>query len=255
MAKKIGIIGAMAEEINFLQKDLKNAKKTTIANRAYFEGQLYGTEAVLVFSRWGKVASASTATTLIAKYRVDQIVFVGCAGAVDPRLKIGDIVIADQLIQHDLDPRPLFPLHTIPLLNISSIFPDPESVIKLIKAANTFINDNFQHVPATILNQFDIKIPKIYQGIIASGDQFISSPSVQEKLRQEIPNLLCVEMEGAAVGQVCFEHNIPFALFRTISDNADHHAAINFQAFIDQIVSCYTKGIIQHYLTCLRLNN
>src|SRR3954451_16051531 len=100
---KIGILGAMHEEISAIKEILILNKETTIAERIYYEGRINDTEVVLVFSRWGKVASASTTTTLINKFKVDFILFTGVAGAVSELLNIGDIVVGSGLYQHDMD--------------------------------------------------------------------------------------------------------------------------------------------------------
>src|ERR1700719_2936150 len=105
---KLGIVGAMPQEIALLQLDLEHARGQTRGMRQYLQGTLYGKDVVLVFSRCAKVAAASTATTLIEVFGVDLVVFTGVAGATDPSLEVGDVVIGTSLIQHDLDPRPLF---------------------------------------------------------------------------------------------------------------------------------------------------
>src|SRR5450631_2031071 len=100
---KIGILGALPEEIDRLHADLKHVKETMVGGRSYLSGELLGFDCVIVFSRWGKVAAASTATVLIDRFGVDLVVFLGVAGAAVPHLQVGDIVIADTLVQHDLD--------------------------------------------------------------------------------------------------------------------------------------------------------
>jgi len=112
---KIGILGAMLEEVSSIKEMMIINKETTIANRNYIEGTINDIEVVLVFSRWGKVASASTTTTLINKFSVNFIFFAGVAGAVDKKLNIGDIVIANCLYQHDMDARPFFDQFQVPL--------------------------------------------------------------------------------------------------------------------------------------------
>src|SRR5579862_9742959 len=113
---KIGIVGAMPQEIALLQRDLQHPRVETRGMRQYLQGTLYGKDVVLVFSRCAKVAAASTVTTLIEVFGVDLVVFTGAAGAADPRLEIGDVVIGTSLVQHDLDARPLFPRFEVPLL-------------------------------------------------------------------------------------------------------------------------------------------
>src|SRR5437870_1461374 len=100
---KLGIIGAMPQEIDLIVEHLDRDQMTEIAGRAYHEGRFEGVESVVVFSRWGKVAAASTATALIDRFAVDTIIFTGVAGAVSPSLDVGDVVVADRLMQHDFD--------------------------------------------------------------------------------------------------------------------------------------------------------
>ena len=115
---KIGIIGAMEEEIQLFKNDLEIISEETIGMRKYYTGRLFGKDIVLVFSRWGKVAAASTVTTLIQKFQVDLVLFTGVAGAVNSKLNVGDIIISKNLIQHDMDVTALpgFKKFEIPLL-------------------------------------------------------------------------------------------------------------------------------------------
>ena len=122
----IGILGAMPEEVDIIKEDMTDVVTDKIASREYFTGILYDIETTLVFSRWGKVASAIAATTLITKYNVDRIIFVGVAGAIDDKLNIGDVVIGNQLYQHDMDARPLFNQFEIPLTGLSMLAADKE---------------------------------------------------------------------------------------------------------------------------------
>src|ERR1035438_10102382 len=131
---KIGIVGAMPQEIDLIREDFETDTVSEIAGRAYHEGRFCGVESVLVFSRWGKVAAASTATTLIERFAVDCIIFTGVAGAVSPLLNVGDIVIAYKLLQHDFDVSPsgMFAQFEIPLLGISR-FPVEMKLVELAK--------------------------------------------------------------------------------------------------------------------------
>ncbi len=100
---KIGILGAMEEEIRLLTEKILNKHSQVMGKREYISGQIFGHDVCLVFSRWGKVAAASTATTLIQHYGVERLIFTGVAGGVEPELNIGDMVVADTLVQHDMD--------------------------------------------------------------------------------------------------------------------------------------------------------
>ncbi len=111
----VGIVGAMIEEISLLKEEMTDMVCDSFGSRDYYCGTLYGVETVLVFSRWGKVASAMTATTLIGRYKIDALIFIGVAGAMAEKLNIGDVIIGNKLYQHDMDARPLFKKHEIPL--------------------------------------------------------------------------------------------------------------------------------------------
>jgi len=252
----IGIVGAMPQEIALLRQGLRNGRSDTRGMREYLEGELYGKNVVLVFSRCAKVAAASTVTTLIEVFGVDVVVFTGVAGAADPRLEIGDVVIGTSLVQHDLDARPLFPRFEVPLLGRIA-FETPAALVSLARrSAEAYLQtDLHRDVSAQTLSAFSIAAaPRVYSGLIVSGDQFIANPAtllaLQEALQDAgLPSALCVEMEGAAVAQVCHEHGVPVIVMRAISDKADHSAAIAFAPFIDQIASHITSGIVRELIS------
>jgi adenosylhomocysteine nucleosidase len=253
---KVGIVGAMAQEIALLQRDLTRARRQSRGMREYLEGQLYGKEAVLVFSRWAKVAAASTVTTLIEVFGVDLVIFTGVAGGADPSLEIGDVVIGTTLIQHDLDPRPLFPRFDVPLLDKISFQPPLHLVSLARESAITYLHGHLhREISAATLKAFGINPPpRLHEGLIISGDQFIADPERLLNLRTALigaglPAPLCVEMEGAAVAQVCHEHSIPVIVMRTISDKADHSAAIDFASFVDKVASHFSRGIVEQLIT------
>jgi len=236
---KLGIIGAMPQEIDLIVDDFERESIQEIAGRSYHLGRFAGVDSVLVFSRWGKVAAASTATALIERFNVDCIVFTGVAGAAAEALNLGDVVVADRLIQHDFDVSPtgMFAKFEIPLLGISHFEVD-DRLVELGKiAAEDYLINHSQSL--------EQEGPKVYIGTIASGDQFIAHPEKLESLRSAIPDLLCVEMEGAAVAQVCHEYKIPYLVIRTISDKADHSAAVDFITFIQEIARHYSHGILK----------
>lgn len=245
---KVGLVGAMAEEIDLLRGDLQLSDAVVVGDREYSMGKLYDKNVVLVFSRWGKVASASTVTTLINKYQVDVVIFTGVAGAAADDLEIGDIVIADALVQHDLDASalPMFERFEVPLLGVS-IFNVEESYVRLAReSATQFVATTLsEDVDSQLLREFRIDRPKVVTGTIASGDQFIVDRAKVAGLRSSIHNLKCIEMEGAAVAQVCYENRIPFVVSRVISDKADHKAVIDFPRFVKLVASPMSRGIVR----------
>jgi len=248
---RIGILGAMPEEIDLLAVELRKEEETTIGRRQYLAGKLFDQDAVIVFSRWGKVASASTVTTLIDHFGVGMIIFTGVAGAVSEELEIGDIVVASELVQHDLDASaiPPFQRFEVPLLGVTHLQVAADTVEQVGRAAREYLTKQIaSDIGPETLAEFNIAHPKVVIGTIASGDQFIADPEKVARLRLDIPNLKCVEMEGAAVAQVCHEHDIPFMVMRAISDKADHSAKIDFTKFLNRIASHYTRGVIRNFL-------
>lgn len=247
----IGIMGAMPQEIDGVIGLLKNPKEVTLGMRTYTSGTINDINVVVVFSRWGKVAAAATVSTLIHVFNVTEVIFTGVAGAIDPTLNIGDIVIAKRLYQHDMDARPLMQQFEIPLLGKTYFECDAEQLKYAKEAINPLILDNrFKDlIGEKVLTQFGIDIPNLHIGDIASGDQFFANNEQKERLHNTLPTILCVEMEGAAVAQVCHEYSVSFLIIRTISDAADEQSHIDFPLFIRKVSSKYSVGIIKQLLS------
>ncbi|HVZ41859.1 MAG TPA: 5'-methylthioadenosine/adenosylhomocysteine nucleosidase [Candidatus Kapabacteria bacterium] len=245
----IGIMGAMTEEISALVDAMEPGGRSVRAGlRDYHVGRLWGHDVAVVFSRWGKVAAATTATHLIAEFGAASILFTGVAGAANPGLRIGDIVVAGDVYQHDMDARPIFPRHEIPLLGITAIETDAVLRERLLVAAQRFIAEQLTaDVRPDAVQRFNLARPAVVIGGVASGDKFFASSDDIVKLHARLP-VECVEMEGAAVAQVCYEHGVPFAMVRTISDTADETAHIDFMAFVKEVASVYSRGILRMML-------
>ena len=245
---KIAIMSALHEEINRIIKEIDIKNKVKIGKRTYYEGDFNGHDVVIVFSHWGKVAAASTATTLIIKFNVDKIIFTGVAGGISENLHIGDIVIGRNIYQHDMDSSPIFPKYEIPLLKSDHIKTAEKEITKAYQAAKNLINNDFyKYFSAKDLEEFKIKEPKLIIGDIASGDEFVSDEKTRNRIIKDLPSVVCVEMEGAAVAQVCNDFGIPFVIIRTISDSANNDAPVDFLKFIDDIASVYSIAIIEKY--------
>ena len=220
----IAILSAMVEEVGEFVTKFNLKIKFKFGDLIIYGGRWNNTLGIDVFlsvawSGWGKVSAARAVTRLIsaneADYgKIDLILFTGVAGAVDVNLKQWDIVIANALIQHDMNAAPLFDKFVIPSLKKSYL--EPELF---------FSNSLFRHLNYLSqrgkLNNFGT----VNLGLIATGDEFISNKLKLEKLRSEISNLCAVEMEGAAVAQVAEQENIKYLVMRVISDNADDSAA------------------------------
>lgn len=248
--KIIGIMGAIPEEINGVVSLLTDKQEHRIGKRTYYTGVLNNQNVVVVYSRIGKVAAATTVSTLILEFKITELIFTGVAGGIDSSLKIGDIVLGQSLIQHDMNAQPLFPAYEIPLLGKAYFDADTDK-LELAKTAILELLEQ-QHLHQVIsdkdLNKFNIHQPQLHVGLIGSGDLFFSTNTQKEKLQANIKNVLCVEMEGAAVAQVCYEFGIPFTIIRTISDQADDHSTIDFQSFIEKISNVYSIEIIKNII-------
>lgn len=251
MKVKIGILGAMLEEVSSIKEMMCISKETSIADRVYYEGKIGAANIVLTFSRWGKVASASTTTTLINKFEVDFVLFTGVAGAVSHHLSVGDVVVGNGLYQHDMDARPFYKQFQIPLTEHIIYKPNSVDVQNALTAVNLFCAKHNNLIEQQLLDKYAISKPTVYSGIIASGDIFVSNPVNNQHTNLNINNedkTLAVEMEGAAVAQVCVEHNVPYIIIRTISDKADNSAAIDFQSFVTDIASQYSSNIVKEFI-------
>lgn len=251
---KIGIIGAMPEEMRLVIGAMDDKVETNIANRAFIEGRLEGKEVIVVMSRWGKVASAQTATTLIETFGATHVMFTGVAGGVDPALNIGDVVVGTEIVQHDMDASavPPFKRFEVPLLGVTHFKSDIRMVEIANAAATDYIStDLINEIPSDLLQEFTMTKPKVVRGIIASGDQFIASDTKLTELRRDLPGILCIEMEGAAVAQVCYEHAIPFVIIRSLSDKANNSAPVDFPGYLEHVASYITKGITLRMIAAL----
>jgi len=250
----IGIMGAMTQEIELLIPKVAEKKYHEIGVRTFISGKIGEKEVVVVFSRMGKVAASTTATLLIERFKVDVILFSGVAGAIDQKLRIGDIVIAEKLVQHDMDASalPEYQKFEIPLLGKRFFDANCGLVDKAQKAAIDYLREDLiNDVGKKVLHSFGISKPGVFRGLVGSGDQFIASKEASDQLRAALPDMRCVEMEGAAVAQVAVENQVPFVVIRTISDRADHVAHIDFPKFVDQIASHFTCGVIRRLLEIL----
>lgn len=241
----IGVMGAMAEEVRAIAEAMETDRLVTSGGRDFHLGTLGGHNLVLAMSRCGKVAAATTAAHLILDHGAGVILFTGLAGALDPSLRIGDVVIADRLWQHDLDASPIFPPLEIPMTGKSFLRADPAWRERLRVAACEHLEHGLGgRAEAQALRDLGITSPRVVVGDVATGDQFIGSAEAAARVRQRVPSAMCAEMEGAAAAQVCDDHAVPFAAVRTISDSADHDAPVDFARFLSGLTGAYAIGII-----------
>jgi adenosylhomocysteine nucleosidase len=245
---RLGIISALHEEQQGLVEAMQRPYKLIHGMREVWVGQLWEIDAVCVLSRIGKVAAAMTATLLVEKFGVTHILFTGVAGSGDKSIRVGDIVVAESLAQHDMDASPLFPRHEVPLTGLSHFASDRHMALQLMRSAQHFLETELEDsIDATERAVFALGAPRVHHGLVASGDQFVGSRERIQALGAALPGLLAVEMEGAAVAQVCFELGIPFGVIRTISDNANENAATDFMRFVKSVAARYAFGIVRHY--------
>lgn len=219
----IGIIAAMAEELEILLKDISLEEKNTKANMTFHKGKLYGKDVVAVVCGIGKVNSAVCAQILISEYKVNKIINVGVAGGIGKDIYPGDVVVAENLVQHDMDTTAFGDkMGQIPRLDTYD-FKCDEELISVAKKACEEISE---------INSFT--------GRIVSGDQFVADLEKIQWLEKEFEAISC-EMEGASIAQVCYLNNIPFVVIRSISDNANNGAHMDYEKFTPIAVKNSTK--------------
>jgi len=250
LSAPIGILGAMKEEVAGLLACMELVREVHLGMRTFYCGRLMNREVVLVISRIGKVAAASTVAGLIHQFQVSEVIFTGVAGSLRPEVKVGDIVLAKRLLQHDMDASPLMPRFEIPLLDITWFLTPDLQMQQAKRALGAVINDADHHRLLTdeVLQRFQMTQPSFWIGDVISGDQFVSSHAQKKELQQLHPTALCVEMEGAAVAQICYEYQIPFTIIRTISDNADDHSEFDFPLFMKEVASRYSVEALRRLL-------
>lgn len=210
---KIGIIGAMVEEIELLHQNVSDISETKKAGVTYYSGTLHGIDVIYCKSGVGKV-NAAICTQVLLSMGVEAVWFTGVAGALNPGLEVGDIVISSSALQHDMDVTPLgFAKGVIPFQEVSDFSADA-SLIALAQRVGGVLFPNH-----------------VLVGKIVSGDQFIASRDKVTELYEQFEGA-CVEMEGAAVAQVCYANEIPFVIIRSMSDKADGSADVTYQEFV-----------------------
>lgn len=228
---RTAIVSAMHEELGAVLALMPDEHKVTLAGREFFHGHLHGREVVAVLSRIGKVAAATTAALLIERFQVDRIVFTGVAGGLAPGVQRGDVVIADAFLQHDLDASPIFPRYEVPLYGADRFATDAPLTRELEGAVR-------RALPGA----------RLHRGLVVSGDRFVSTTAESVGLQAALPEALAVEMEGAAIAQVCHDFGTPFAAVRTVSDRADDEAHGDFVSFIREVASRHSAAIVQALL-------
>lgn len=210
-----GIIGAMDAEIALLKDALENRQSHTFGAITVYTGKLDGKNIALCLSGIGKVNAAIATTILIEHFACDCVINTGSAGGLFPHLQIGDIVIGNEIAHHDVDVTAFgYKYGQVP--KQPEHYKSHTSLVFATKIAAGQITEVNQHL-----------------GMIVSGDQFISSEAMLDKIKTHFPNALATEMEAAAIAQTCHQFNKPFVIVRAISDNGDSEAAVSFETFLE----------------------
>jgi adenosylhomocysteine nucleosidase len=247
---RTAILSALPDEQRGLIDLLEHPRKVTRAGRDFWLGELHGHPVALALSRIGKVSAALTAAVLIEHFDVGRIVFTGVAGGLGAEVSVGDVVVAGNFIHHDLDASPLFARYEVPLYGRSLFACDAELSAALTWAASAVLGQ-----PDAPGKTHGFVNARVHQGLIASGDLFVSSRAASQALQAALRGAghepLAVEMEGAAVAQVCADYAVPFAAMRTVSDRADDDAHLDFARFVDEVASQYALLIVKALLVAM----
>ena len=228
--KKIGIIAAMQEEMNAIKEIMKNITEKQIYELTFIEGKINEKACVLVQCGVGKVNSSRVTQILIDNYDIDYIINVGSAGTANDELNIGDIVIGKKLVQHDFDIT-AFGHKKGYISNVGeSIISDKELIQKFQKVIEKIENKDY----------------KIKIGTIASGDIFCTENWMKEKINKKF-NADAIEMEGAAIAQVCYLDKIPFIIVRSISDSPNGNNNVTFEKYLE-FASKRCRNIIEKFI-------
>ncbi len=224
---KLGIIGAMEEEVELLRAQIENPNVRTIAHCEMIEGILEGTEVVLVKSGIGKVNAALATTLLLNTYEPDVVINTGSAGGFGEGLTVGTIVISDEVTHHDADAT-VFGYVYGQIPQMPETF---KSDARLMEVAQEAVAEIGEH-PSAI-------------GLIASADTFMADPALVEKTRARFPKMIAAEMEAAAVAQICYQFGTPFVVIRALSDIAGVESNISFDEFLPVAAKHSTEIVLR----------
>ncbi len=221
---KIAIMGAMVEEIEPLLEFLGDYKSTKVAGNTYYSAKYKGLDLIIAYSKIGKVFASLTASTMIQSFGAEKLLFSGVAGAINPKLNIGDLIVATKLCQHDLDITAFG--HPFGFVPEGAVFIESDKeLLKISKEVAKNLGKTLQ------------------EGIIATGDQFVADEKRKEWISKTF-NADALEMEGASVAVVCKALNIPFFILRSISDSADMDAGFSFEEFLNSSAKISAEFVI-----------
>ncbi len=229
----IGIIGAMHIEIETIKAIMENKSSGTVGGVEFVKGNLHGKDIVVAVCGIGKVAAAMCTQAMILKYSPDCIINTGVGGSLSTKLAIGDIAVAESLVQHDMDTSPLGdPVGLISGINIINIPADEKVVEVLLNGVKTLENI------------------KAVKGVIASGDQFIASSEKKKYITDLFDAIVC-EMEGASIAQVCYTNGVPFGVVRAVSDCADGSSHMDYGEFLP-VAAANAAKLIEYFVANMK---
>lgn len=252
----IGAICAIDREFSMIKKYFEQELRSEEhCGRVFYIGEINGHTVIITKSGIGKVAAASTAAIIISIFHCSEIMFLGVAGGIQGRVAIGDIVVSTAAIQHDFDGRPWVEQSVVFSVGKCEIPADKhlqaraESVVQAVLSDDMALvsDDTAEPIGKKILEKLG-RTPKLLTGVVLSGDQFISSEEMNKDLGSRFKDALCVEMEGAAVAQICYEAKVPYVIVRAISDSGSGDATIQFDEFCNSISSPLMLSILNRYL-------
>lgn len=224
---KIGIIGAMEEEVELLRNSLENAEAETIANCEFTTGTYQGQEIVLLKSGIGKVNAAMSTTILLHHFKPELVINTGSAGGFDKDLEVGSIVISNEVRHHDVDVTAFgYEMGQVP--QMPAVFQSNPELVELAEKAVS----ELEELPYAI-------------GLIATGDSFMSDPERVEMVRSHFPEMKAAEMEAAAVAQVCYQFDTAFVVIRALSDIAGKESSVSFEEFLPKAAEHSTKIVLR----------
>ncbi|MBE3570391.1 MAG: 5'-methylthioadenosine/S-adenosylhomocysteine nucleosidase [Bacillales bacterium] len=213
---KIAIIGAMKEEVEILRNQIESKSTNTIANSEYTSGKLKGADVVLLRSGIGKVNAAMSTAVLLYHYQPDVVINTGSAGGLNPELQVGDIVISTEVRHHDVD---------------ATVFGYEYGQVPQMPAA--YLADR-QLIETAACSAETLTGVQVVKGLIATGDSFMNDPDRVESIRNKWNDLQAVEMEAAAIAQVCYQFGTPFVIIRSLSDIAGKESNISFDQYLEK---------------------
>lgn len=223
---KVAIIGAMEEEVAILREKMDNRQDTVVANCEFYTGTLNGVDVILLKSGIGKVNAAMSTTILLERFRPDYVINTGSAGGFSASLNVGDIVISSEVVHHDVDVT-VFGYEYGQVPGMPARYAADAKLVAIAEASA----ERIQGI-------------QVVKGLIATGDSFMNDPERVAFVREKLTDLHAVEMEGAAIAQVCFQFGVPFVVIRALSDIAGKESNVSFEQFLHK-AALHSSELVQ----------